>query len=113
MQLLNHKGNLITDEKITAKEFNHYFCEIGRKLAAQIKTNIDYKVYMTDTNPNSMFLQPVEEYKIAKIISTLRTKKSVADIDIPIKLLKRCTNDIKTPLCYKCHFLRRAYFPKY
>ena len=52
-------------------------------MAAQIKTNIDYKVYMTD------ILQSVEEYEIAKIISTLDTKKSVADIDILIKLLKR------------------------
>ncbi len=54
------------NEKLIAKEFIHYFCEIVRKLATQIKTNIDCKLYMTDTNPNNMFLQPVEEYEICQ-----------------------------------------------
>ncbi len=43
---------------------------------------------MSDTNPNNMFLQSVDEYEIAKI-SSINTKECVANIDIPIIFLKR------------------------
>ncbi len=75
---LNHDGNIIKDDKLIANLFNtcKYFCEIGQKLAAKIKSNTDYKAYMTNTKKYDMFLQPVTEQEIGKIIASLNIKKN-------------------------------------
>ncbi len=55
-----------------------------------------------------MFLQPVTEQEIGKIISSLNINKSIADIDIPIKLLRRCINPIKAPTSI-CHITNMSF----
>lgn len=40
------------------------------------------------------------ETEIVKIISSFNAKNSVSYVDIPINLLKRCTDYMKTPLSY-------------
>ncbi len=40
---------------------------------------------MSDTNSNCMYIQPVIESEIVKIITLFNTRKSVVDTDIPIK----------------------------
>ena len=45
-------------------KFNDYFVNIGPNLAKKINTNITFDKYLTNSIPNSLFLDPVTEYEV-------------------------------------------------
>ena len=104
---------IIRDDKLIANLFNKYFCETGQKLAAKIKSNTDYKAYMTNTKTITMFIQPVTEQEIGKIISSLNTNKSIADIDIPIKFKKMYRSDKNTNMSHYKYAFFQLYISHY
>ena len=92
-------GQVLDNENEIANHFNSYFCNIGKKLADKIcSKETDLKKYMKNPNPNSIFISPVTESELYKIISKLNTNKSIGLIDIPTKVFKNCFHELKQPL---------------
>jgi len=68
---------------------NNYFCSVGEKLAANIKTNKnDFVKYCNKQSNNSMFCDPITPDEIASVVSTFSNNKSPGPDNIGPKLLK-------------------------
>lgn len=99
-------GNIMenTDDKVNS--FNHYFVNIGPKLAEQIPESlpsVDCSENRIDRNPNSMFLTSVEEKEIIDIVHMCKYKTSTDCNDIDMKIVKKVIEGIVGPLTYICN----------
>ena len=85
--------------------FNNFFVNIGPDLAEKIKAPADMTMYdtMGDTNINTMFLNPVTEAEIIKIVNSFKNKNSTDYSHISMMLLKRIVKYIATPLTFICN----------
>ena len=90
----------ITDEKIIADRFNDFFINIGPNLASKIpNTNSDFKNYLPQANTNSIYLEPITEYELEKIILSLKNGAPGYD-DITLDCIKCAKDSIIKPLTY-------------
>ena len=95
-KILNVNDSTITNPVEIANVFNNYFSSI----ASQTKVNIKYshKHFFRLSEKKSskffFFLNPTDKDKIALIISSLDSTKSVGPNSIPTKLVKLLKNDI-------------------
>ena len=79
--------------------FNEYFANIGPNLANNIPdSNTNFRNFLKDRNPQSLFFAPAVEEEIKDIVNNLNAKKSCG-YDITNFLLKNIVNEI-TPLTY-------------
>ena len=81
-EALNVAGELISDPKIIANEFNNYFSNIGPQMKSKIPTsniinNIQF-LNMADSSLASMYLRPTTSPEVEKTILTLKIQKLVA-----------------------------------
>ena len=81
-EALNLAGELISDPKIIANEFNNYFSNIGPQMKSKIPTsniinNIQF-LNMADSSLASMYLRPTTSPEVEKTILTLKIQKLVA-----------------------------------
>ena len=89
-----------TEKIISSKEItnmlNHYFSEIGQKLAANIQlpnsANILSNTSFITQRCTSFYLQPLTESDILKHIRQLNPSKSTGPDGIPIKYITDCTD---------------------
>ena len=109
-----HDGKSVTKQSEIAEIFNSYFCNIGTNLEQQLPKvqNNNFCESMPNLLPNSMFLEPVSEEELLKLINNLKSNKSIGEEDLPIKIFKECKNEIKTPLLkiFNCS-LQQGCFP--
>ena len=65
---------MITDDREISNSFNDYFINVGQTLAKDIKcnTDVDYKRFMEDPISKSIYLKPVTEDGILKIVSKFK-----------------------------------------
>ena len=81
-------------------KFNEFFCEVGPKLAANIKTDNKrgYETYLKERVMSSFTFNLVEEGDVTKYITALRTKNSSGHDGISVKLLKFLSSAMVKPL---------------
>ena len=95
----NTSSSTIDDPIKIANKFNDYFVNIGPNLAKKINnTNITFDKYLTNSIPNSLFLDPVTEYEVRSEIEKLNTTKSPGYDGLSAKIIKLVTNEISKPI---------------
>ncbi len=89
----------VTDANDIVNVFNEYFTTVGKSLSDKLSVlKFDFSKDMSDSNPYSMFLNPVTEDELLKEIDKLNNKKSTGIHYIPTKILKACKHHIKSKL---------------
>ena len=75
---------IVDDPTEIANCLNKHFCTIGKKLAQNVQTVDDhnYKTYLNNPVPSSIFLQPTHVSEVYNAIMSLNTYKS-SGYDIP------------------------------
>lgn len=79
--------------------FNEHFTS-----RSHVKTNINIHNQYIRTVNNSIFLSPLDQYDVVKIIKSLKDTNSTGYDEIPTKLLKQCVVQIALPLSYLINF---------
>ncbi|KAJ2954869.1 hypothetical protein O0L34_g3187 [Tuta absoluta] len=102
------KDNVITERPLSvANLFNDHFASIGESSCAQLPTQGERSRAppSSDSLPpsavcaeNSMYLAPVTEHEVRKIISQLPNKPSYGIDELPNNLVKICINELVYPL---------------
>ena len=86
----NINGNKTTNKKQIADGFNTFFTEVGPMLAKNIKdSNVDPSSYINDVIRESIFLTPVTNVEVEKIILCMKNSAAGWD-DIKGDIIKKC-----------------------
>ena len=96
-------GTNIVNKQIIADEFNNLFVNVGPNLAMNIPVvNNAASVYdyMGQQNLNSMFINPVNEAEVIRIIKLCKPKDSMDYDDISMWVLSRIAPQVVKPLVY-------------
>ena len=92
-------GTTITDPVIISNEFNDFFVNVGPKLASEIHNmGKNYYDYMQSPFTKSIFMKPIVESEITKIISKFDQNKSAGHDDIGNFVIKKVVDEISSPL---------------
>ena len=78
-------GNYIENEDDIADVMNNYFCTVGKDLAKEIPIGRSHHTYLTNKNPATFFLSPINETEISKEILQLNVKKLQAQTTFHLK----------------------------
>ena len=96
---LKVNDKILTNSKDIAEAFNNYFCNVGTNLANKIpNTTLNYKHYLKHPILETIFLNPVDELELKKIVMSLNDKKAIGKFDIPTKILKHSFEILKLPI---------------
>ena len=90
------------------RSFNNFFCNVGANLAKKFEKNdkTQFKNYLRNPNPSSLFLEPVRTNEITNLIVSLNIDKSVGHDDIPAYFL-RIASHLRAPAL--CHFYNSSF----
>ena len=95
----DESGKVLTNPQDIANSFNDFFVNIGPKLASNIQHNgKNYYDYLQDPITSSMYMKPVVELDIVKIIGKFDQNKSAGNDNIGNFLIKKVCNEIVKPL---------------
>jgi len=95
----DESGNMLSDPKDISNKFNTFFVNIGPKLASNINnTGKKYFDYLLTANTGCMFMKPIVEMEIIKIIDKFNQNKSAGNDNIGNYIIKRVGNEIVKPL---------------
>jgi hypothetical protein len=98
-QYKRESGTIITDPTVISNEFNDFFVNVGPKLASQIhNSGKNYYDYLRAPCQKSIFMKPITESEILKIINKFDKNKSAGHDDIGNLIVKRVANEIVQPL---------------
>ena len=102
---LSKMVNTLVDSKKISNGFNNFFTNIGPKLAAKIQKNTAYNFtdFMDRRVDSSMFLFPVTDQDVKKIVFSFQSKKSVGVDDINMYTVKTIIDSILVPLTFICN----------
>ena len=104
-------NNLTDDKEKIVDHFNRYFASVGYNLAKAIPSNGNFRSFLTKNYNQSIYLEPVEESEILKILNTLKNSAPGPD-DIKAGPIKHVALHIAKPLAYICQLsLDQGYFP--
>ena len=91
-------GKFTSDSKTVANSFNQYFTSVAQKLVEKMKPSTkDFNDYLTNSNLNSMFLDPVTPEEVNDIVANLDESKSNDSYNIPTRLIKIVRHSISEP----------------
>ena len=94
-------NNPVTDNSEIANNFNEYFANIGPITINNVPiTEKKYTDYLPDPLTKSMFLDPVDIFKVVETTKKLKTKTSSGHDEISTKLLKETIHNISIPLTH-------------
>ena len=107
-------GKVSTDSLQIANTFNDFFVEIGPKLANLApQSNTDFRTYLSDPNPKSLFLSPVSQREIYNIVMRFGNNKAPGLDECSPKIVKIVIESISEPLCHICNLsLTTGIFPE-
>jgi len=89
----------ITDPKLMASNFNHFFANVGPNLAKNVPlSSQNFKDFLPLTNSNSIFLKPTDELEIKQIISALKNSHSTGHDNLSVNIIKNCSDQLVRPL---------------
>ena len=100
------KGQCIKNGKSIADGFNNFFTNVGPTLAANIKTPVTAQSIfetMGMKNVNSMFVNPVTQVELFRIVNTCKAKHSCDVDDISMYIVKNSFKAIVTPFLHICN----------
>jgi hypothetical protein len=96
----------ISNPRVSAELFNSYFVEIVEKLTDQ-NSGMHATYNMTNlkinTCPQTIFINPVSENKVEKVVKNLKGKCSSGFDDVTDSIVKKCIQFIKKPLADICN----------
>ena len=93
------QGKFVTNPQDISNKFNDFFVNIGPKLAKNIQnTGKNYFDYLQSPLSTSMYMKPVVEMEIIKIIEQFDPNKSAGYDGIGNFIIKRVSNEIAEPL---------------
>jgi hypothetical protein len=98
--------NKILHPRAIAELFNSYFVESVEKLADQISgTHATYNMtnLKINTCPQTIFINPVSETEVEKVVRNLKGKCSSGFDDVTDCIVKKCVQFIKKPLADVCN----------
>ena len=88
-KIKDDNGNVTSHLMQMSNIFNDYFVNVVENITAKIPKNFKSPLaYMSDRNPDSIFLSPVAHYEAKDLIAALNSVKSVGPNSISIKQLK-------------------------
>ena len=92
-------GNVITDSQDISDHFNDFFVNVGPKLASDIQnTGKNYYDYLHDMRSSSMYMKPIVESDILKIVNKFNANKSAGHDNIGNFIIKKVQSAIVKPL---------------
>ena len=92
-------GNVVIDPESISNQFNDFFVNIGPKLASNIHSSgKNYYDYLKDPKNSNMYMKPIVEMDITKIIEKFNQNKSAGNDDIGNYIIKRVAKEIVKPL---------------
>ena len=96
-------GSLTSDMKLICNKFNEFFVNVGPSLSKKIPTQNTMPIdYIKNRAIYSIYLEPVSEAEIKKLISSLKSNTPGYDM-IGSAVLKWCVDSISEPLSYVCN----------
>ena len=115
-------GNLVKNKREIANGFNLFFSSIAKKLNAKLnasrpigqadgsQSSSDFRNFFNKRISNSIFMSPCDGEEIKRAINEFQNDKAS---DIPVKILKRCSNIISHHLAgFINTFIELGTFPK-
>ncbi len=96
-EIVSSDGETLTDKKLIANEFNHYFNTIPTKTQSDLDPSLHSYENLVPTNVRSMFMKPSSPIEIVNVITQLSNKNS--STKLPLKFLKYIKYEIATILC--------------
>ena len=89
----------VTNPQEICNQFNSFFVNVGPKLASNIKnTGKNYYDYLPDMRSSSMYMKPIVELDIAKIIDKFNPNKSAGYDNTGNFIIKKVKTEILKPL---------------
>ena len=107
-----NNGYYVTDKHTISSKFNDFFVGIGPTLAKNIdKQDISPSHYLGDKLPNTIFLKPVSQDEIVKLVKSLKNTAPGHD-DMTADILKLSLNHTVDALVHLCNLsLLQGVFP--
>lgn len=99
-KIFKDNGELTTNEREIASEFNVYFSQIGKKLAKEIKHTGNHQRTWKTYLPNSLYLAETNEQEVRQIITKFKNRKAPGIDSITSEILKMLIDHIVKPLVY-------------
>ena len=96
-------GTNIVNKQIIADEFNNFFLSVGPNLAKNIpavNNAASMYDYMGQQNFNSMFINPVNEAEVIRIIKLCKPKDSMDYDDISMWVLSKIAPQVVKPFVH-------------
>ena len=88
-------GNIISNSQEIANKFNEFFVNVGPKLASEIHNEgKKYFHYLHNAVPSCMYMKPIVELDVLKVIGKLKPNKSAGYDKIGNVLIKKVCNEI-------------------
>ena len=92
-------NGMITDPQQISNRFNNFFVNVGPNLASEIKHDgKEYYDYLHNMATSNMYLAPIVESDILKIIDKFDPSKSAGYDNIGNSIIKKVCNEIVKPL---------------
>ena len=89
----------MTDPTVISNEFNDFFVNVGPNLASRIQSTIkQYHDYLSTAQKHSIFMRPIAEDEILKIIYKFDKNKSAGHDGIGNLVVKGVAKEIVHPL---------------
>ena len=94
-------GNIVANKTCITEIFSDFFVNVGSNLASRIPKELrPFKTYLRKSVVKSIFINPVQESEIEKLINKLNKNKSLGPCSIPVKILQHHADVLKQPLAY-------------
>ncbi len=93
------QNKILTDPVEISNRFNDFFVQVGPELASNIQsTGKKYYEYLGNSRSSSMYLKPIVEMDIIKIIEKFNPNKSPGHDNIGNFILKKVGSEVAKPL---------------
>jgi len=95
-------NNVLYDNKLdVANIFNQYFVDVGGNLAKALPpASINFRSYLEPSNQNSMYVEPILDDEVYKLINSMSGGKAAGDDGFNLELLKNNAATLAQPLTY-------------
>ena len=108
-------GATISNKTDIANLFNNFFTNVGPDLANKIITPDGASIYdyMLNQNDNCMFLTPVDEMEVSRVVNRCKNKYSTDANELSMYVVKRIFVNIVTPVTHICNLsFKNGVFPE-
>lgn len=96
-----YKGRTVSGNVNIASCFNNFYVNIANELASNIPTtDISPNKYLKNKINSSIFLKPVTEDEVIKIVNKFKSKSSKDYDDVSMRTVKKLIYSIKLPLAH-------------